>query len=83
MKQAKRDVLAGRSPEMQLLRAVRRFVESKGGKIVVIGGIEVQQFPGDPEGKFRLAVGFLGRKPTPDETTPQFGERVSPSEDSR
>lgn len=62
-KKAQGDVLAGRSPEMQLLRAVRRYVEAHGGKIVVIGGVELQRLPDDPEGKYRLAVAFLGRKP--------------------
>lgn len=59
----KRDPLAGRAPDMQLYRAVRRYVESLDGSIVVIGGIEVQEWPGDPQGKFRVAVNVLGRKP--------------------
>ena len=61
----KRDLLAGRSPTMQLYRAVRRYVESGGGNVVVIGGIEVQDFA-EGAGKWRLAVRLMGKKPSPD-----------------
>lgn len=65
-KKKKRDVLAGRrDPESQLYRAVRRYVESKGGSLIVIGGIETQQWPDDREMMFRVAVKCMGRKPTP------------------
>ena len=65
-KKAKRDPLAGdRSPSGQLYRAVRRFVESKGGSILVIGGIQVEQWPGDGEFKFVIGVRCMGRKPKP------------------
>jgi hypothetical protein len=57
------DPLAGDSPELELYRAVRRYVQSGGGSIVVIGGIEVQQWPGDNSGVYRVAVKFMGRKP--------------------
>jgi hypothetical protein len=60
-----KDWLAGRTPDLQLYRAVRRYVESLGGSIVVIGGIEVQEWPGEPMGKYRVAVSVLGRKPPP------------------
>jgi hypothetical protein len=59
----KKDALAGDVPDLELYRAVRHYVESLGGSIVVIGGIEVQQWPGDPEHTYRLAVKFMGRKP--------------------
>lgn len=64
-KKRKRDVLAGRAPDLQLYRAVRRYVQSKGGSITVIGGIEIQEWPGDGVGKFRVAVKILGRRPPP------------------
>lgn len=65
-KKKKRDVLAGkRDPESQLYRAVRRYVESKGGSLVVIGGIETQEWPEDGRFKFRVAVKCMGKKPTP------------------
>lgn len=61
-----RDVLAGRrDPESQLYRAVRRYVESKGGSLLVIGGIETQQWPDDRALMFRVAVRCMGRKPSP------------------
>lgn len=56
-------VLAGRDPTTQLYRAVKRYVESKGGSIVVIGGVSLQQWPEDNTGVFHLAVKFMGRKP--------------------
>lgn len=63
-KSKKRDVLAGkRDPESQLYRAIRRYVESKGGSLMVIGGIETQEWPGEGEFKFRVAVRCMGRKP--------------------
>jgi hypothetical protein len=58
------DRLAGRSPTMQLYRAIRRYVESGGGNVVVIGGIEVQEWPGEGAFKFRVAVKLLGKKPS-------------------
>lgn len=60
----KRDVLAGNSPDLQLYRAVRRYVEDHGGSVLVIGGIEIQSWPGDPEGAFRVAVRVVGHRPT-------------------
>jgi len=60
-----RDVLAGkRDPVSQLYRAVRRYVETHGGSIVVIGGIQVLEFPGTGKLKFSISVQCLGRKPS-------------------
>ena len=61
----KRDVLAGNTPDLQLYRGVRRYVESLGGSVIVIGGIEIQEWPDDPAGKYRVAVSVLGRRPEP------------------
>ena len=58
-----KDRLAGRSAEMQLYRAVRRYVLEKGGNVVVIGGIQMQEWPHDPAFTFRVAVSVTGRKP--------------------
>lgn len=56
------DVLAGdRTPVGQLYRAVRRYVETHGGSIVVIGGIKLLQWP---TGKFSISVDCLGQKPS-------------------
>jgi len=62
-KKIKRDVLAGRSPDLQLYRAIRRYVENKGGSVTVIGGIEIQEWPEDHKFKYRVAVHVMGRKP--------------------
>jgi hypothetical protein len=59
----KKDSLAGKTPEMRLYRAVRRYVESGDGSIRVIGGIELQHWPEDNEDCYRVAVRFMGRKP--------------------
>ena len=58
-----RDVLAGNTPELILLRAVRRYVEHHGGKILVIGGIEVQTWPEDRALNFRIGIRCTGRRP--------------------
>lgn len=47
-----------------LYNAVISYVESGGGKLTVIGGIEVQEWPQDNAGIFKVAVKCLGRKPT-------------------
>ena len=59
----KKDVLVGRDPTMQLYRAVRRYVESKKGSLVVIGGIRVEHWPGDNEHVYHIAVKCMGCKP--------------------
>lgn len=46
-----------------LYKAVEAYVVAKGGELVVIGGIEIQEWPEDPKFKFRVAVRCLGRKP--------------------
>jgi hypothetical protein len=60
----RRDPLAGkRDPSSQLLRAVRRFVESHGGNVLVIGDIQLQRWPEDMEFTWRIAVKCTGRAP--------------------
>lgn len=54
------------SPEPQvdaLYKAVQAWVEHNGGKLVVIGGIQVQQWPQDREFIFHVAVKCMGRLP--------------------
>jgi len=50
-------------PVHNVLAAVQRWVNYRGGDIVVIGGVSVITFPGEPEGAFWVAVKCLGRKP--------------------
>ena len=50
-------------PEHNLLVAAAHFIESRGGKALVLGGAEIQKWPGDPPGKFKLAVSIVGRPP--------------------
>ena len=47
-----------------LYAAVNAYVKSIGGSIIVIGGIEIQEWPLDSEFKFRVAVHCLGLNPT-------------------
>lgn len=57
-----KQLITGRDPVSQLYRAVDRYVKSKGGSLVVIGGIQVQQWPGDPAHSFVVAVKCMGRQ---------------------
>jgi hypothetical protein len=47
----------------ELYSAIDRYVESRGGKVIVIGGIEIQQWPGDAKMNFRIAIRCIGKKP--------------------
>ena len=49
-----------------LYRAVADYIEARNGKAVVVGGVEVQQFPQDNKLNYRLAVKFTGRRPEKD-----------------
>ena len=50
-------------PIDQLYQAVIKYVESNGGKIVVIGGIAIQHWPETTESSFDVAIKCLGRRP--------------------
>lgn len=54
-----------RSPNIDLLNAVGAFVRSKGGEVMVAGGISTMKFPDDPEYTFHIAVRCTGRAPVP------------------
>lgn len=62
-KKEKRFPMLGRSLHDRLYRAVVNYVEAHGGSLIVIGGIDVQQFPTDRVGNFRVAVRCTGRPP--------------------
>ncbi len=47
----------------KLYDAAIEYIESESGKVIVIGGIEIQHFPEDGKYNFRLAIKFTGRKP--------------------
>jgi len=46
-----------------LYKAVEHYVKQHGGNLIVIGGIEIQEWPGDVTGKFKVAISCLGKKP--------------------
>lgn len=57
MKHRKKDITD------HLYDAVIKYIEAKGGKVVCIGGVEVQTFPNDLKFNYRLAVKVMGKKP--------------------
>lgn len=59
------DPLSGDSADLELYRAIRRYVEGLGGSIVVIGGIEIQKWPDERDMAYRVAVRCIGRAPEP------------------
>lgn len=46
-----------------LYDAVVAYVEAHGGKLAVIGGVQIQEWPGDRSATFVVAVKCTGRKP--------------------
>jgi hypothetical protein len=48
-------------PEHNLLAATQHFILSRGGKLVMVGGIEIQQWPADTPYSFRVGVRCMGR----------------------
>lgn len=72
----KRVEITGRDATSQLYRAVRRYVETRGGNIVVIGGVQVQQWPTDARSCFYLAVKCSGSAPK----KPQRSDAEAPRE---
>jgi hypothetical protein len=47
----------------ELYSAIDRYVTLHGGKVIVIGGIEVHQWPDDRKMNFRISVRCTGKKP--------------------
>lgn len=47
----------------RLYKAVDHYVKKSGGSIVVIGGIQIQQWPHDGEYRFTVAIKCSGTKP--------------------
>lgn len=55
-----------RSPAIDLLNAVGAWVKSRGGEVLVAGGVQIQRWPQDPDHTFLVAVRCTGRAPVPD-----------------
>ena len=47
----------------RLYFALQEYVKNRGGNLVVVGGIEVQEWPNDPKLCFRIAIRCTGKKP--------------------
>jgi hypothetical protein len=45
-----------------LLKATRDFVRARNGNLLIVGPIEIQDWM-DGAGKFKVAIGCLGKKP--------------------
>lgn len=58
-------------PTHNLYAAVQHYVRANHGSILVIGGVEVQEWPGDAIGKYRIAIRCLGQKPIFPTTAPK------------
>lgn len=50
-------------PDHNLLAAAQHWIRAHGGEVAVIGGMEVQSWPGDLPNNFRVAIHCLGRQP--------------------
>lgn len=74
MSKPKRRIMRFRKndPTHNLLTAVCHYVRAKGGELVIVGGIDIEEWPSAGAGKFKVAVNCLGRKPT-------FAQRKEPS----
>ena len=56
-------MVTGRKPIDALYRGVIRYVEANGGSLLVVGGVQVLEWPGDPKAKFSIVVKCMGEKP--------------------
>jgi hypothetical protein len=56
-------MVTGKGPVESLYRAVIRYVEANGGSLAVIGGIQIEQWPGELSGNFTVAVKCTGVRP--------------------
>ena len=58
-----KSTIKGRDSVMQLYRAVVRYVKANGGQVVVIGGVEMQEWSADGKQSYRIAVKCTGKRP--------------------
>lgn len=50
-------------PIHNLYAACTHYIRVNGGDAIVVGGIEVQEWPEEPESNFRIAIRVTGTKP--------------------
>jgi hypothetical protein len=74
VRKARKRIATGDVATNRLYEAVAAYVEKNGGSVVVIGGIQIQEWPGDGKFKFTVAVRCSGRRPV--YATPEAGERA-------
>ncbi len=63
MKEAKKRGVDGDEVVKRLYAAVADYVKERGGSVIAIGGIELQQWPEDNEFVYRMGIKFIGKKP--------------------
>lgn len=54
-----------------LYKAVAGFVESIGGKVIVAGGVTIQEWPGDMPYTFTVGIKCTGKRPIKPESRPE------------
>jgi hypothetical protein len=52
-----------RKPMPALYREAAKYIERLGGKAIVVGGIQIIEWPADRPGNFTLGIRVMGRKP--------------------
>ena len=58
-----KSAIVSSDPISQLYRAVERYVTAHHGSVLVIGGIQLQEWPGEGEYNFSIAVKCTGKRP--------------------
>ena len=51
------------SDYVALYKEVAKYVASQGGKVIMCGGIQVQEWPEDHKFSFTIAIKCVGKKP--------------------
>lgn len=47
----------------KLYKAVQNYIEGRGGKLLIIGGVEIIEMPDDNKGIFHFAIKCMGKRP--------------------
>lgn len=63
-------IVTGNRSKNNLYRAVIRYIEERGGMVVVIGGVSTFEWPQNRRGLFTLGIKIMGSKPNFKHPTP-------------
>lgn len=64
----------------KLYKAIQEYIEGRGGKVLVIGGVQILHYPGDPKYKYFISIQFTGRSPSVQPSDPPDHEHPAVSE---